>query len=90
MNRQLNHPAKHLDMLSRRRGTKEMDVLLGAFADAHLQSFEAAQLSEYQKLLECDDNDITDWVTGRTDIPAELRGEISSLLLRFAAGRIAV
>ena len=44
------------------RGNKENDILLGQFARAHIATFDAAELDQYERLLEAGDNDIFDWV----------------------------
>ena len=43
------------------RGTRESDLILGRFAEAHLAGFDAAQLDRYEALLECADADLFDW-----------------------------
>ncbi len=52
------------------RGTKEMDLLLGRFADAHLPGFAPAELELYAALLTENDPDLYDWVTGKAEPPA--------------------
>jgi antitoxin CptB len=47
------------------RGTREMDLLLGSFADTHLHDFTPAQLDHYEALLEEGDPDLYDWITGK-------------------------
>lgn len=47
------------------RGTREMDLLLGSFADAHVRGFNDAQLDEFEHLLSCQDPDLYDWLCQR-------------------------
>ena len=47
------------------RGTREMDLLLGTFADAHVPGFDESQLDEFEHLLTCQDPDLYDWKCGR-------------------------
>ncbi len=47
------------------RGTREMDLLLGSFADAHLHAFTPEQLDCYEALLQESDPDLYDWITGK-------------------------
>ena len=56
---------KRLSFRSWHRGTREADLILGRFADAHLAGFDEAQLDRYEALLDCPDPDIFDWVSGR-------------------------
>jgi antitoxin CptB len=72
---------KRLLFRSWHRGTRESDLILGRFAEAHLAGFDAAQLDRYEALLECADADLFDWVSGRTPPPAELDHDVMRMLL---------
>jgi antitoxin CptB len=50
---------------------KEMDLIFGAFADAHLRSLAPADLDAYERLLSENDQDLYLWVTGAQTGPAE-------------------
>ena len=65
------------------RGNKENDILLGQFARAHIASFDAAELDQYERLLDVGDNDIFDWVTGKAEIPPESDTPVLRRLLAF-------
>lgn len=65
------------------RGNKENDILLGQFARAHIASFDAAELEQYERLLAASDNDIFDWVTGQAEIPAEADTPVLRRLVAF-------
>lgn len=45
------------------RGTKEMDWLLGRFAERHLQAMTEAALAEFEILLSLPDPELQDWLT---------------------------
>ena len=47
------------------RGTKELDLLIGRFADAHLASLDGDQLARLEALLEIPEPILNDWVMGR-------------------------
>jgi antitoxin CptB len=71
---------KRLKFRSWHRGTREMDLLLGRFADRHLDAFDGSTLRAYAALLEQPDPDIYDWVCGRGECPDdELRAIIAAL-----------
>ena len=70
---------KRLSMRSWRRGTKEMDLVLGPFADAHLDTLDAADLDVYDALLNENDQDLLPWVLGQAAAPAELAGLIARI-----------
>ncbi|HKT19092.1 MAG TPA: succinate dehydrogenase assembly factor 2 [Stellaceae bacterium] len=74
---------KRLLYQSGHRGTKESDLLLGAFAAAHLHAFDAAQLDRFEALLAEDDGDLFDWISGRAVPPHEKMSDVLHLLLRF-------
>ncbi len=62
---------KMLHMRSWRRGMKEMDLIFGAFADAHLRKLSPEDLDAYEWLLSENDQDLYLWVTGAQVGPAE-------------------
>lgn len=74
---------KRLLYRSTYRGNKENDILLGQFARAHIGDFGAAELDQYETLLEIGDNDIYDWVSGKTPVPAEQDTPVVRKLLAF-------
>ncbi|HLI22593.1 MAG TPA: succinate dehydrogenase assembly factor 2 [Stellaceae bacterium] len=74
---------KRLLYQSGHRGTKESDLLLGAFAAAHLPGFSAAQLERFEALLDENDADLFDWIAGRTAPPAAKMSDVLELLLVF-------
>jgi antitoxin CptB len=65
------------------RGNKENDILLGQFARAHIASFDAAELEQYERLLVVGDNDIFDWVTGTAPVPPDHDTPVLRRLLAF-------
>lgn len=56
---------KRLAMRSHRRGTREMDLVLGPFADTVLPDLSAADLDLYEVLLEENDHDLYAWIASR-------------------------
>ena len=63
------HRIKRLRMRSMRRGIKEMDIILSAFADAHLADMPEAEIKLYDDLLNENDQDLYQWVTGQVPAP---------------------
>lgn len=55
---------KRLLFRSSHRGTKESDLVLGPYAQAHAPTMSDGELSEFEALLEEGDNDIWDWLSG--------------------------
>lgn len=56
---------RRLKMRSWRRGMKEMDLILGYFADGPLADMSAADLHVYEVILEENDQDLYRWITAR-------------------------
>ncbi len=61
---------RRLRMRAWRRGTREMDLILGPFADARLAGLDGAALDLFEALLEENDHDLYGWVSGRAAAPA--------------------
>ena len=74
---------KRLLFRSWHRGTKESDLLLGSLAEPHLAAFSDAQLDLYEALLDNDDGDLFDWITGRGISSPGHDGEIMRMLQNF-------
>ena len=58
------HRLKRMKMRSWRRGTKEMDLILGPFADARLAAMGPDDLDIYEVLLDENDQDLIGYVMG--------------------------
>ena len=54
------------------RGIREMDLVLGRFADAHIAELSDAELDEYETWLEIPDQQIFTWVNGLQLAPAAI------------------
>ena len=77
---------KRLRMRSWRRGTREMDLVLGPFADAHLAGMDGAALDLFEALLDENDQEILPWITGQTAPPPRF-GALVDGLRAFARSR---
>src|SRR5258708_5111717 len=65
------------------RGTLEADLLIGTFADRHLAGFTDEELRQFERLLNENDPDINDWMTGRQLVPTEHDNVVMALLHQF-------
>lgn len=54
-----------------RRGTREMDLLMGRFADAEIDRFDDAELDQFEALIEVLDRDLYAWISDKEPPPAE-------------------
>lgn len=72
---------KRLMMRSMRRGIKEMDLILSAYATDRLADMDDAALTLYDALLSENDQDLYQWVTGQGAAPtrySNLIGDIAT------------
>jgi antitoxin CptB len=53
------------------RGLREMDLILGGFADARVAQLEEGELSEFERWIDVPDRDLLAWVTGEEVVPAD-------------------
>jgi antitoxin CptB len=53
-----------------RRGIREMDLVMGNFADANLPAMSDAELDEFERLLDAPDPQLLAWITGEAPVPA--------------------
>jgi antitoxin CptB len=52
-----------------RRGMREMDILLQHFLDRHYLRLDAGQQAAFAELLNEPDQDLLNWILGRSDPP---------------------
>ena len=60
---------KRLSIRSWRRGTKELDLILGQFSDNNLYKLKRSELNLYERLLSNDDYLIYNWLFGKENSP---------------------
>jgi len=78
---------KRMRMRSWRRGTKEMDLVLGPFADECLASLAGSTLADYDALLAENDQDLIQWVLGQSAPPDRFAALIAQIAAH-ARGRL--
>ncbi len=76
---------KRMRMRSWRRGTKEMDLVLGPYADAQLSAMTLAELDAFDAILEENDQDLMAWMLGQKEPPIAHAGLISVLASHASA-----
>ena len=77
------HRRKRLLHQSRRRGTKEADLILGGFALAHMASLTSDQFARLEALLEESGPDLMNWIGGQSAPPAPHDNDILKLICSF-------
>lgn len=70
------------------RGTREMDLVLGPFADAHVEGYGPAELDRLEALMDEQDTDLLKWVMGQEPVPARLDGEFLSRVITDHQNRV--
>ena len=80
------HRIKRLQMRSMRRGIKEMDLILSAYAAARLPAMDDAGLTLYDRMLNENDHDLYLWVSGQAEAPepyvdliADIRSQVAEM-----------
>jgi len=80
---------KRLRMRAGHRGIKEMDLILGGWAARHLDDADDLMLDLFERVLEEDDHDLYQWVSGQRQAPDYMQEFVVELagVLRQAQGR---
>ena len=74
---------KRLLFRSWHRGMREMDLVLGKFADAQIAALSEPELDEYERWLEVPDLTIFNWVNSSQPAPAEFATALFARLRDF-------
>jgi antitoxin CptB len=53
------------------RGMREMDLIMGRFAQSAIAQLTADELVDFENLMEVPDRELLAWVTGETDVQAD-------------------
>jgi len=64
------------------RGMKEMDLILGSFADRHLAQMSTDELDTFERLIDLPDGDLLSWIAGGAEPEAP---GLSDLIERLRA-----
>ncbi len=67
------------------RGTREMDLLMGRFADATISDLTNAEIAELEHLAEVPDKELYAWLTGGDPVPPDYDLAIFRRLRSFHA-----
>jgi antitoxin CptB len=74
---------KRLAWRAHHRGTKEADLLIGGFFDAHHASWSADECALFDEILREQDVDIMAWAHGTAEPPQRFHGRITEALQRL-------
>ena len=80
---------KRLHWRAHHRGTREADMLVGGYFDAHHESWSADERALFANMLDEQDVDIMAWAHGTADAPERFEGPMIDALKRLDYIRIA-
>ena len=80
---------KRLAWRAHHRGTKEADLLIGGFFDAHHETWGADDRARFEEMLEEQDVDIMAWAHGTAEAPERFAGPMIVALKKLDYIRIA-
>lgn len=70
---------KRLRLRAWHRGIKEMDLILGGWADRYLEGADDATIDAFETVMAEADHDLYTWVSGQADAPEDLAPMIARL-----------
>ena len=79
---QVENKRKRLIFRSWHRGTREMDLIMGSFADNYVNSFTDEELSLYDEILTHNDPDLYNWISGQEVVPANFLNPVLERLIK--------
>jgi antitoxin CptB len=87
MNETRDIRVKRLRMRAGHRGIKEMDLILGGWADRYLAEADDATLDAFETVLAEADHDLYQWVSGQAEAPVALQPFLTRLRAEFLETR---
>ena len=66
-----------------RRGVREIDLIVGRFADAHITTLDTAALDDFERLMEAPNAELYAWVVGSEQAPADYDTAVLEKLRAF-------
>ncbi|MEL7111626.1 MAG: succinate dehydrogenase assembly factor 2 [Pseudomonadota bacterium] len=79
----LDERRRKLKFRAWRRGFREMDLLMGSFADAHLAGLSDDDLSEFERLLSTPDWEVYAWLIGQKAVPGNFESSLLTRIMEF-------
>jgi antitoxin CptB len=68
-----------------RRGVREMDLIVGRFADAYIDKFDEPALGDFERLIEVPNAELYAWICGDHSAPANHDTAVLRQLISFHA-----
>ena len=86
---EVDHDLRALKYRAWHRGTREADLLVGGFFDAHHQQWGSRERALFAAMLDEQDADIIAWALGTAEPPARFEGAMMQALKRLDYIRVA-
>ena len=83
----LDERRKKLLFRSWHRGMREMDYVLGTFANELIEKLSETELTEFEQLMQLPDPDMYKWLSGAAEIPANFDNSVVRKLRLFHLGQ---
>jgi antitoxin CptB len=71
------------------RGMREVDLITGRFADAHIGTLSEAEVDDFERLMDVPEPELLAWVTGAEATPAAYDTALFRKMCDFRAGGVA-
>jgi len=65
------------------RGTREMDLILGPFADARIDSLSDEEMDQFEALMDVSEHDLYAWLTGSVPVAPDHDNAVYRALAGF-------
>lgn len=75
---------KRIIFRANHRGMRELDMMIGQFADRRAPSFTEAEADVFEALMAVEEPDLMSWITGQKPVPAEFDTAIFREMLAMA------
>ncbi len=82
----LNERQRKLLFRAWRRGVREIDLIVGRFADVHIGTLDAAALDDFERLIEAPNAELYAWVAGGEPPPVGYDTAVLAKLKAFHMG----
>ena len=66
-----------------RRGVREMDLIVGRFADTYIDTFDDAALDQFERLIEVPNAELYAWIVGNETVPEQHASPVLRQLIAF-------
>lgn len=79
----LNDRRKRALLRTWRRGTRELDIIFGLFANAEIENMSDAELKELERFLDCEDPNLQKWFMGQLPVLPEFDTALFARIVAF-------